>query len=64
MTRTTPRQITERLHSNVAASRRAFSKQVVAAAASFSIVPRHVLGGHPHTAPSDSYKIFILVIVT
>ena len=60
MTRTTPRQITERLHSTVAASRRDFSKQVVAAAASFSIVPRRVLGGHQHTAPSDQLTVAVI----
>ena len=36
-------------------SRRGFLKGSVAAAAAFTIVPRHVLGGPGHTPPSDKF---------
>ncbi|HEY7153282.1 MAG TPA: Gfo/Idh/MocA family oxidoreductase [Gemmataceae bacterium] len=36
-------------------TRRRFLKGAVAASATFTIVPRHVLGGPGHTAPSDSF---------
>src|SRR5215469_10875454 len=36
-------------------TRRSFLKGVVAASATFTIVPRHVLGGPGYTAPSDSF---------
>jgi predicted dehydrogenase len=38
-------------------SRRAFLKKTIIAAAGFYIVPRHVLGGPGHTAPSDKLMI-------
>ncbi len=34
-------------------SRRNFLKKAAAATVAFTIVPRHVLGGHGYTAPSD-----------
>src|SRR5512135_3247966 len=40
-----------------AASRRDFMKTAAAAAAGFTIVPRHVLGGPRQTAPSDRLAI-------
>ncbi len=41
-------------------SRRKFLKSSAAAAASVSIVPRHVLGGSGHTAPSDQVNVAII----
>ena len=38
-------------------SRRAFVKKSAVAAAAFTIVPRHVLGGRGYTAPSDKLNI-------
>ena len=38
-------------------SRRGFMKQAAAATAAFSIVPRHVLGGAGHSAPSEKLTI-------
>jgi predicted dehydrogenase len=42
---------------NEAISRRSFIKSSSIAAASFMIVPRHVLGGKGYTAPSDRLRI-------
>ena len=60
MTRTTSRPITERPQAKMSVSRRHVSKQVVATAASFSIVPRHVLGGHQQTPPSDQLTVAVI----
>ena len=38
-------------------TRRQFVKHAVTASAAFSIVPRHVLGGAGHTAPSEKLNI-------
>ena len=38
-------------------SRRDFVKKTAVAAAAFTVVPRHVLGGRGYTAPSDKLNI-------
>ena len=48
------------MDSTHAGSRRAFLKQGAAAAASFTIVPRHVLGGQGQVAPSDKVNIALV----
>lgn len=50
----------QRAQSNRTASRRDLCKQVIATAATLSIVPRHVLGGHHHTPPSDQLTIAVI----
>ena len=48
------------MHTKPAATRRQFIATSTAAAAAFSIVPRHVLGGSRFVAPSDKVNVAII----
>ena len=50
----------QRAQSNPTPSRRDLCKQAIATAGTLSIVPRHVLGGHRHSPPSDQLTIAVI----
>ncbi|MEE3373437.1 MAG: Gfo/Idh/MocA family oxidoreductase [Planctomycetota bacterium] len=56
----TQRLLTERTPCPQSQSRREHCKQLIAATTSLSIVPRHVLGGHQQTPPSDQLTVAVI----